>query len=232
VRIQSQLKEAIFLSRDNRFRVTVELDGERARVYLPNPGRLEEVLRPGQRLLLRPATTKGRKTAYDVLLADLQGTLVSVDARLPNLLVEEALRQERLRPFRGYDTMQREVQHGESRLDFALEGRGQRCFVEVKSVTLVCGGVALFPDVPTLRGQRHVEALRRAVAEGERAAILFVVQRGDAHAFAPHDQADPALGRALRRAVEEGAEVYAYGCQVNRREVRLHRSLRVKMGAE
>ena len=96
-------------------------------------------------------------------------------------------------------------------------------------MTLVRGGVALFPDAPTLRGRRHVEELHRAVAEGERAAIIFVVQREDAETFTPNDEADPAFGGALRRAVEEGVEVYAYACRVSRAEVRLDQPLKVKL---
>jgi len=231
VEIKAELKGAIFLTRDNRFRATVELDGRRVWAYLPNSGRLEELLRPGRRVLLRPAAAPGRKTAYDLALVDLEGLLVSADARLPNLLVEEALRKGRLPPFAGYEAIRREVERGGVRLDFVLEKDGDRCLIEVKSVTLVRGGLALFPDAPTLRGRRHVEELHRAVAGGERAAIIFVVQREDAVAFAPHDEADPAFGRALRRAVEEGVEVYAYACRVGRREVRLDRPLEVKMAA-
>lgn len=227
--IKAGLVEAVFLTRDNRFQATVEVDRRRVWAHVPNSGCLEELLTPGRRLLLRPATDRRRKTAYDVLLVDLEGVLVSADARLPNLLVEEALRQGSLSPFEGYETIRREVTRGRSRLDFALEGQGRRCLMEVKSVTLVRGGVALFPDAPTLRGRRHVEELRRAVAEGERAAMVFVVQREDAEAFAPHDEADPALGRALHRAVQDGMEVYAYACQVSRHEVRLDRPLKVKL---
>ena len=229
--IKAELKEAVFLTRDNRFRATVKLDGRPVWAYLPNSGRLEELLRPGRRVLLRPAAAPGRKTAYDLLLVDLEGVLVSADARLPNLLVEEALREGRLLPFAGYEAIRREVECGGVRLDFVLEKEEDRCLIEVKSVTLVREGVALFPDAPTLRGRRHLEELRRAVAEGERAAIIFVVQREDALAFAPHDKADPAFGRALRRAVEEGVEVHAYACRVSRREVRLDRPLEVKMPA-
>ena len=89
--------------------------------------------------------------------------------------------------------------------------------------------MALFPDAPTIRGRRHVEELKRAVAEGERAAIIFVVQRGDASAFTTNDEADPSFGCALRAAVEAGVEVYGYDCQVNQNEVRLDRDLEVRL---
>ncbi|MBC7250067.1 MAG: DNA/RNA nuclease SfsA [Anaerolineae bacterium] len=223
------LREATFVSRENRFRVTVELGGKLVGAHLPNSGRLQELLSPGRRLWLRPATTAGRKTAYDVVLADLNGVLVAVDARLPNRLVEEALREGLLPSLAGYPHIRREVNHGESRLDFVLEGKGPRCLVEVKSVTLVRDGLALFPDAPTERGRRHVEELRQAVLAGERAAIIFVIQREDVRAFAPNDQADPLFGQALRQAAEAGVEVYAHACRVSHHEMRLQRPVAVMM---
>ncbi len=219
------------MARDNRFRATVELDnGSHVWCYLPNSGRLGELLEPGRRAFLRPVTAPGRKTSFDLVLVDVAGTLVSTDARLPNTLVEEALRENRLSPFEGYDDIRREVRYHKSRLDFALMRNGQRCLMEVKSVTLVEGGLALFPDSPTSRGHRHVQELRRAVGEGEHAAVVFVAQRDDVWAFAPNDGADPAFAGALRCAIAEGVEVYAYACQVSRHEVRLHRPLKVEAG--
>ncbi|MFQ6015683.1 MAG: hypothetical protein ACE5NP_09600 [Anaerolineae bacterium] len=97
--LKAKLVEAVFLARDNRFRATVEVEGRRVWAYLPNSGRLGELLKSGQRLLLRPVTAPGRKTACDLVLVDLGERLVSVDARLPNLLVKEALREGRLSPF-------------------------------------------------------------------------------------------------------------------------------------
>ena len=47
--------QARFLSRPNRFEVRCELAGRTVRAYLPNPGRLWELLFPGVPLLLEPA---------------------------------------------------------------------------------------------------------------------------------------------------------------------------------
>ncbi|MBS7637348.1 DNA/RNA nuclease SfsA, partial [Candidatus Bathyarchaeota archaeon] len=58
-------------------------------------------------------------------------------------------------------------------------------FLEVKSCTLVENGVALFPDAPTSRGERHMKTLIKALEFG-RAAVLFLVQRGDAEVFRPN----------------------------------------------
>ena len=208
-------------------------------VHVANSGRMRELLWPGARCLLAPRTAAGRKTAFDLALVEVASDravgeareeyagsapdriLVSADARLPPALLWEAFHEGRLPPFAGFDTARREVVYGDSRLDLLLSGPRGACFIEVKSVTLVEDGVGLFPDAPTERGRRHLGELVRAVEEGYRAAAVFVIQREDARACAPHDAADPAFGRALRDAVVAGVEAYAYVCRVTPREIRL-----------
>ena len=149
--------------------------------------------------------------------------LVSADARLPpGASCWEAFHEGQAASHSPSSTQaRREVVYGDSRLDLLLSGPRGACFIEVKSVTLVEDGVALFPDAPTERGRRHLGELVRAVEEGCRAAAVFVIQREDARACAPHDDADPAFGLALRDAVAAGVEVYAYVCRVTRRKIRL-----------
>jgi len=229
MKIAAKLIPATFIKRDNRFRVTVRVEGHLVWAHLPNSGRLKELLVPGRRVLLAPVQAPGRLTAYDLLMVDLDGTLVSIDARLPNRLLYETLQAGRIAEFAGYAQVRREVAYGQSRLDLVLEGGpdGGRCFIEVKSVTLVKEGVALFPDAPTQRGRRHLSELARARAEGHRAAVVFVVQRDDAVRFSPHDEADPAFSQALREAAQAGVEVYAYKCRVREEEVALDAPLPV-----
>jgi sugar fermentation stimulation protein A len=229
MKIAAKLIPATFIKRDNRFRVTVRVEGHPVWAHLPNSGRLRELLVTGRRVLLAAAQAPGRLTAYDLLMVDLDGTLVSIDARLPSRLLYEALQAGQVEEFAGYAQVRREVAYGQSRLDLVLEGGpdGGRCFIEVKSVTLVKEGVALFPDAPTQRGRRHLGELARARAEGHRAAVVFVVQRDDTIRFSPHDEADPAFGQALREAAQAGVEVYAYKCRVSEEEVALDAPLPV-----
>ncbi|MFQ6013078.1 MAG: DNA/RNA nuclease SfsA [Thermoplasmata archaeon] len=201
--------EAVFEERLNRFLVRVRRSGQSRLCHLPNPGRLRELLQPGARVLLRRRPRSRRKTGFD-LVAVRQGEVwVSVDTRLPNQAVRGWLTQGALPEFRDYPVVRPEAPLGESRIDFLLRD-GRDCYLEVKSCTLVEDGIALFPDAPTVRGRRHVETLTAAVAEGLRAAVLFVVQRPDAATFRPRDETDPAFGEALRQARARGVEVYAY----------------------
>lgn len=208
-----RLVRGYFVARDNRFRARVRYGGAVVDVHVPNSGRLRELLSPGRPVWLAPMARAGRKTAYDLALVEYGDTLVSVDARLPNALFAQALAPEWAECV-GVLQIEREVVRGTSRLDFRLSGTNGVCWVEVKSVTLVREGVALFPDAPTLRGRRHLEELAAAVASGNRAGVAFMVQRGDACCFRPNRQADPSFADTLARVTALGVQARAFLCQV------------------
>lgn len=232
MRFEGNWVEGGFVARDNRFRVTVEVGGRQVWAHLANSGRLGELLAPGRRVVLVERPGAQRKTGYDLVLVEHEGRWVSVDARLPNDLVAEALSAGRLDPLAGYPVVRREVTWGRSRFDFLLEAPDKPlCLLEVKSVTLVLGGLACFPDAVTARGRRHVEELAEAVEAGYRAAVVFVVQRDDPVGFRPHDESDPGFGRALREAARRGVEVYAYACRVEPGRIELTRALPVYLEA-
>ena len=65
--------EGRFLSRDNRFRVTVEVDGQHVWAHLANSGRLGELLVPGCRIILFRRTGSQRTTAYDLSAVSAEG---------------------------------------------------------------------------------------------------------------------------------------------------------------
>lgn len=189
-------------------------NGRQVLAHLADPGRLRELLLPGAALRLRPVPQSAtRRTRYSVVLVRSPKTprvWVSLDTLLANRLAEDLLNEGRVRGIgRGW-TLRREVQRGNSRFDFLLQRRnGDEMLVEVKSVTLVQQGLALFPDAPTVRGTRHVSELAQAVRGGTRATVLFVVQRDDAFAVAAHAGIDPAFARALQSAAAAGVLVRA-----------------------
>ena len=223
MRLNENLVEGRFIHRPNRFAslVRIDSDGSEVMVHVANSGRMRELLQAGNRVVLTPMAGSARKTAYDLVLVETNGVLVSADARLPTGLVAEAVEQRLISPFQDFSVVRREVVFGESRLDLLLEGPGGLCYVEVKSVTLVEGRVALFPDAPTSRGRKHIGSLVKALKDGYRAAVVFVIQREDADRFRPNDETDPEFGHALRQTVRSGVEAYAYRCRVTRKEIEI-----------
>lgn len=135
MRIVGDLIRARFIERTSRFTVIAERDGKLLDCFLANPGRLKELLVPGHSLLLRLAAPGGtRRTGFDVIGVCLKGKVVTIDSRIPNALIEEALRAGSLREFMGYKVVRSEPAFGSGRFDFLLD---PRCLVEVKSCTLV-----------------------------------------------------------------------------------------------
>lgn len=219
VPIEGPLREARFVERPNRFLVRVELPAEGiVSAHLPDPGRLSELLLPGRRLWLRPASGPGRKTSWTAVLAQTpDGTgLVSVDTTLPNRLVGRALEAGVLPELGAWEEARGEVPMGGSRFDFLLRGDGRRKLVEVKSVTLVEAGVGLFPDAITARGARHVAELAELSQSDEDldAAVLFVLQRDDGRRIQAARSIDPDFADALEVAHRAGVAVLGRRCRV------------------
>ena len=207
-----EVKRGRFLARPNRFVAHVELEGERVVCHVKNTGRCRELLTSGAAVYLERAENPARKTPYDLIAVEKGDLLINMDAQAPNKVFGEWAAAGRFLP--GLTALRPEFTWEDSRFDFRLEDHLGPCFVEVKGVTLEQDGLALFPDAPTERGVKHLRGLRRAVEQGYRAAVFFVVQMKGPRLFRPNDGTHPAFGQALREAAAAGVGVYAWDCAV------------------
>lgn len=217
------------IKRYKRFLADVRLDdGSDVTVHCPNSGSMKGCALPGSRVYLSRSPNPDRKYPLSWELVQAGGFWAGINTGLPNRLVREAIEDGSVAELQGYPTLRSEVPYGEhSRIDLLLEGPTGRCFVEVKNVTLVEDGRALFPDAVTTRGQKHLRELMRVVREGDRGVIFFTVQRGDGDAVSPADSIDPEYGRLLRLALDNGVEALAYRALVTPEEIRLTERLPV-----
>ncbi|WP_304188270.1 DNA/RNA nuclease SfsA, partial [Phenylobacterium aquaticum] len=87
-------------------------------------------------------------------------------------------------------------------------------------------GLAEFPDCVAARSLKHLRELEAMVAEGDRAVVLFVVQRTDCEAFKACHELDPAFARGLDQAANAGVEVLVYACEVKTSGVRIGQRIR------
>ncbi|MFA9495746.1 MAG: DNA/RNA nuclease SfsA [Candidatus Bathyarchaeota archaeon] len=206
-------QSATLVKRPNRFLGVVNLNGNHVEAFIPNPGRMHELMVPSTRVYVIPREGAHRKTKFDLTLVEYNDTLVSIDSRLPNHMLREAI-DEDLPEFEGYRVERAEPTFHDSRLDLKLTDGANQILLEAKSCTLVVDGVALFPDAPTKRGARHMNTLVKALELG-RAAACFVIQRNDAREWRPNEEMDPEFTASLRNAVENGVEAYAFICDIN-----------------
>jgi len=189
----------------------VNINGIQVKAFIPNPGRMYELMVPGKHVYLRPATGNKRKTQYNLFGVEHAGVLVSIDSNLPNRFMKRMLHEHKLEMFFDYQTVTPEPMYYNGRFDFKLEGLNEITLIEVKSCTLVEDGRAIFPDAQTKRGARHMRHLARALTEkiANVTAVVFIIQRPDVQVFSPNDSTGPKFSNALRSAAMNGVKVYA-----------------------
>ncbi len=216
VKLQGPLVYGKYITRPNRFLTICKVNGQRVPAYIPNPGPMPDLLYSGVEVLLRQHPGTHRKTGFDLIGVRNRGVLLSLDSRVPNWIIAEALDQHKLAPFAQYSKMHSEPIFGKSRLDFLLRhNQLPPCLIEAKSSTDAVDAVGYFPRAVTERGQRHLHELMHAIACGYRAAIIFIVQRTDAKVLRPNDRIDPIFGQVLREAAQNKVETYAWTTRFN-----------------
>ncbi len=226
------LSRGRLVKRYKRFLADVQLDdGTLVTAHCANSGRMTTCSQPGRPVYLSCHDNPRRKHKYTWELIRMPNAWVGVNTLVPNRLVAQTIENGNVPKLNGYDRVAREVRvDSHSRLDLRLSGKGRRdCYIEVKNCTLVENGLAMFPDAPTARGQKHLAVLEQLKAKHARAVIFFLVQRTDAQLFQPADQIDPKYGRLLRRAAEAGVEVMAYDVRIDLKRIALNRALPVRL---
>lgn len=219
--VYGKILSGVFRARPNRFIAHVEVGGRLEVCHVKNTGRCRELLIPGVRVWLEESANPARKTRYDLIAVEKEREggplLINLDAQAPNKVFGEWAASGGL----GFvpDRLRPETTYGNSRFDYYWEaskgGAARRGFWEVKGVTLEEGGVARFPDAPTLRGVKHLEELILARRAGYEAGVCFLVQMEGMTRVEPNDATHPEFGEALRRAARAGVEVLALGCAVS-----------------
>lgn len=208
------------IKRYQRFLADIKLDtGEIITAHCPNTGPMTGINLPGCLVQVSKSNNPKRKLAYTWEMIQLEDTWVGTNTAIPNRVIKLALQQKILPELaHRYHEIRAEVPYGidnKSRIDFLLTGNDTQAaiYVEVKSVTLSKGNLALFPDTVTTRGQKHLRELASLVPD-TKAVMLYFINRSDCDRFSPSDTCDPKYGELLRQAVDRGVEVLPYRFEI------------------
>lgn len=189
---------AHFLSRPNRFLMRCHLDGRPVSAFLPNPGRLQELLIPGRLIyLVREEAPHHRKTRFTAVAVDREGVPIMLHTHRTNEVAQYLLLAGKVPGLEGIQIVKSEIKMGRNRFDFLLRKGNRNILLEVKSCTLVGERVAMFPDAVTERGTRHLKELARFSEEGMEAAVLFIVHWPFAEVFMPDYHTDLTFSQTL-----------------------------------
>ncbi len=229
MRFPNPLTPGVLVQRYKRFFADVALDDGRAvTAHCPNPGAMLGLNIPGQRVWLSPSDNPKRSLAWTLEIVEDNGVLAGVNTHTPNKLVAEALAADAIPELTGYASVRREVKYGEaSRVDFLLTDADRpACWLEIKNCHLRrAGALAEFPDCVAARSAKHLRELSAMIAQGDRAVVLFTVQRQDCNAFSACRDIDPKFAAALDDAADAGVEVLIYECAMSTAAIAVSRRI-------
>ena len=216
MKFENKLIKAKLIKRYKRFLTDVELeDGSVVVAHCTNSGSMKSCIEEGAPVYLSPATDPKRKTRFTWEMIFMNGGWIGINTIIPNQLAFDAIKNGEIEKLRGYTFVKREVKFGDSRFDIYAENETEKCFVEVKNVTMKVGNQAIFPDAVTTRGRKHLETLIEVKKSGIRAVMLYVIQRMDVDVFGLAEDIDPEYAISLRKAIKHGVEVIAVQAKVS-----------------
>ncbi|MGQ9510040.1 MAG: DNA/RNA nuclease SfsA [Thermodesulfobacteriota bacterium] len=210
-----EIVEGRFVDRPNRFLVLCKVGGKVIPAFLPNPGRLQELLLPDRVLYLSKDTfSKKRKYLYTVVATEREGCPIMLHTQRTNDVTRYLLQNKMIPELREARFVGSEIRIGRNRFDFLLKEKGENIILEVKSCTLFGERIAMFPDALTERGSRHLLELARLSEEGFRVILLFIVHWPFAEIFMPDYHTDFQFSKNLLQ-VREKVQILAISVRWN-----------------
>ena len=169
------------IKRYKRFLADIILDnGETITAHIPNSGAMTSCIEPNCDVWLTFHDNPKRKLKYTLELTKMGENLICTNTGVANKIAIEAIENGVIKELQGYSSLKPEQKYGQnSRIDILLENENEKCYVEVKSVSLRIDDYLAFPDSVTSRGTKHLNELCDMVKDGHRAVMLYVIQRTD-----------------------------------------------------
>ncbi|NQY93205.1 MAG: DNA/RNA nuclease SfsA [Campylobacteraceae bacterium] len=216
-----ELFEGKLIKRYKRFLADIMLDsGEQITAHVPNSGAMTSCIEENCPVWVTFHDNPKRKLKYTLELTQMGEHLICTNTGVANKISIEAINNGIIGELQGYSSLKPEQKYGQnSRIDILLENKNEKCYVEVKSVSLKTGDTLAFPDSVTTRGTKHLNELRDMVKEGHRAVMLYIIQRTDKADFRLAGEIDPKYAATFEEVTKEGVEVLVYQSSINHDEI-------------
>jgi sugar fermentation stimulation protein A len=174
-----------FIKRKNRFVLSAKINTEIKDCYLPNPGRLLELLIPNKTELILVENSKNQKLPFTVLGCKKNENVILLHTHLTNRVISELIKNKAFPIYKEYKVIKEEIKVGNSRFDLLLSDGQKELYLEIKTCTLFGEKIAMFPDAITERGRRHLYELGELSKKGLKASVLFVIMNPQIKYFLP-----------------------------------------------
>ena len=200
------------VKRYKRFLADIILeDGQEITAHVPNSGAMTSCIEDNCDVWVTFHDNPKRKLKYTLELTKMSENLICTNTGVANKIAIEAIENSTIKELQGYTSLKPEQKYGQnSRIDILLENENQKCYVEVKSVSLRIDDYLAFPDAVTSRGTKHLNELYEMTLQGHRAVMLYIIQRTDNLPFRLAKEIDKKYFEAFNEVTTKGVEVLVY----------------------
>jgi len=164
MKFKDKLLQGTFIKRYKRFFVDINFKNKIITAHCPNTGSMIGLLNEGNKTWFSVSNNPKRKLKYSLEIIEVGKSLVGINTLLTNKLIFEALNLKKIKSLIKFDNIKTEVKFSNNtRFDFLISNSEEKCFLEVKNVTLLRNKkIAEFPDAITSRGTKHLVELINA----------------------------------------------------------------------
>ena len=200
------------IKRYKRFLADIVLDNkEEITAHVPNSGAMTSTISDNCDVWVSYHDNPKRKLKYTLELTKIEEQYICTNTGHANKVAIEAVKNGKIKELLGYESIKPEQKYGKnSRIDILLENENEKCYVEIKSVTLKIDDYLAFPDAVTSRGEKHLRELEDMVKEGHRAVMLYMIQRTDNLPFRLANEIDKKYYETFNEVTKNGVEVLVY----------------------
>ncbi len=218
------------IKRYKRFLADVILENnEIITAHVPNSGAMTSCIEENCDVWLTFHDNPKRKLKYTLELTKMGENLICTNTGVANKIAIEAIENGIIKELQGYTSLKPEQKYGQnSRIDILLENEKQKCYVEVKSVSLKIDDYLAFPDAVTSRGTKHLNELYEMTLQGHRAVMLYVIQRNDNLPFRLACEIDKKYCEAFREVTNKGIEVLVYQSNIDFNNISINKKVAFK----
>ena len=227
MKFNKKLLQGTLIKRYKRFFVDIKYQGKTITAHCPNSGSMLSLLNTGNSVLFSKSDNPERKLKYTLEIVIINKKLVGVNTHSTNKIILESLKKKKIKSLVKFFNIKNEVKFSDkTRFDFLISNKTQKCFLEVKNVTLVRkDGIAEFPDSITSRGTKHLKELIIAKKKGFQSYILYLIQREDCKSFKIAEDIDEEYKNTFDTALKSGVKILCYDCKLSNEEIRINNQI-------
>jgi len=227
MKFKERLLLGAFIKSYKRFFIDIKYKNKIITAHCPNSGSMMGLLDKGNKAWFSLSDNPNRKLKYTLEIIEVKNKKVGINTLLTNKIVLEALKYKKIASLVKFDHIKSETKFSyNTRFDFLLSNKKEKCFLEVKNVTLLRKKkIAEFPDAITTRGTKHLNELCNAKKQGYQSYILYLIQRENCDSFKIARDIDEKYKIAFSRALKTGVKILCYDCKLNSEEIKLNKQI-------